>query len=418
MTVILIVAAVVVLLALIVGLGFIAPRNRRAGLEPPSKRRAQVDERVVPPEEAARDALIQAEVAADLASHVPADEFIDELAAGASITAEAVGSIEFEETDAGVEVEVEVDADAVPDAGVERARFRDRLGKARAALSGALGSIAGRSKIDAETWDELEEALILADVGVGSTQDLLDHLRSRVKTDGLSNGEELLAALKAEMTERLSGFDRELHFSTESGPTVWLFVGVNGVGKTTTIGKLGVREVREGHSVLMAAGDTFRAAAAEQLGMWAERAGADLVRGNEGGDPSAVIFDGVEAANARNIDLVLADTAGRLHNKVNLMEELSKVRRVADKGAGSVTEVLLVIDATTGQNGLVQAKQFTEAVELTGVVLTKLDGSAKGGIVVAIHDQLGIPVKLVGLGERADDLVPFDAQEFVEALFA
>ena len=408
MTVILIVAAVVVLIALIVGLGFIAPRNRRAVLEPPSKRRAPVDERVVPPEEAARNALVESEVAADLASHVPADEFIDELAAGPSITSEVIEAIEFEET------EVEV----VPEVESERPRFRDRLGKARAALSGALGSIAGRSKIDAETWDELEEALILADVGVGSTQDLLDHLRGRVKTDGLSNGEELLGALKGEMTERLSGFDRELHFSAESGPTVWLFVGVNGVGKTTTIGKLGVREVREGHSVLMAAGDTFRAAAAEQLGMWAERAGAELVRGNEGGDPSAVIFDGVEAANARNIELVLADTAGRLHNKVNLMEELSKVRRVADKGAGSVTEVLLVIDATTGQNGLVQAKQFTEAVELTGVVLTKLDGSAKGGIVVAIHDQLGIPVKLVGLGEGADDLVPFDAQEFVEALFA
>jgi fused signal recognition particle receptor len=220
------------------------------------------------------------------------------------------------------------------------------------------------------------------------------------------------------MTDRLSGFDRELTQSSESGPTVWLFVGVNGVGKTTTIGKLGVREVREGRTVLMAAGDTFRAAAAEQLGMWADRAGAELVRGSEGGDPSAVIFDGVEAANARNIDLVLADTAGRLHNKVNLMEELSKVRRVADKGAGTVTEVLLVIDATTGQNGLVQAKQFTEAVELTGVVLTKLDGSAKGGIVIAIHDQLGIPVKLVGLGEGAEDLVPFDAAEFVEALFA
>jgi fused signal recognition particle receptor len=281
-----------------------------------------------------------------------------------------------------------------------------------------MGSIAGRSKIDAETWDELEEALILADVGVGSTQDLLDHLRARVKADGLSNGEELLGALKSEMIERLSGFDRELTLSSESGPTVWLFVGVNGVGKTTTIGKLGVREVREGRTVLMAAGDTFRAAAAEQLGMWADRAGAELVRGSEGGDPSAVIFDGVEAANARNIDLVLADTAGRLHNKVNLMEELSKVRRVADKGAGKVTEVLLVIDATTGQNGLVQAKQFTEAAELTGVVLTKLDGSAKGGIVVAIHDQLGIPVKLVGLGEGAEDLVPFDAAEFVEALFA
>ena len=391
MTVILIIVAVVVLLGLIVGLGFIAPRNRRGVLEPPSTRRAPVDNRIVPADEAARDALVEAEVAADLEAHQPAVEEVEE------------ATIEVVE---------------VPEVVAERPRFRDRLGKARAALSGAMGSIAGRSKIDAETWDELEEALILADVGVASTQELLDHLRARVKADGLSNGEELLGALKAEMTDRLTDFDRELKLSTNDGPSVWLFVGVNGVGKTTTIGKLGVREIREGHSVLMAAGDTFRAAAAEQLGMWAERSGAELVRGNEGGDPSAVIFDGVEAANARNIDLVLADTAGRLHNKVNLMEELSKVRRVADKGAGNVTEVLLVIDATTGQNGLVQAKQFTEAVELTGVVLTKLDGSAKGGIVIAIHDQLGIPVKLVGLGEGPEDLVPFDAEEFVEALFA
>ncbi len=381
MTVILIIVAVVIVLGLIVGLGFIAPRNRRGSLEPPSKRRTLVDDRVVPPEEVERAALVEAEVAADLATHVPVDDVVVEEVA-------------------------------------ERPRFRDRLGKARAALSGAMGSIAGRSKIDAETWDELEEALILADVGVGSTQELLDHLRARVKVDGLSNGEELLGALKAEMANRLSGFDRELKLSSDSGPTVWLFVGVNGVGKTTTIGKIGVRQVREGRTVLMAAGDTFRAAAAEQLGMWAERAGAEFVRGNEGGDPSAVIFDGVEAASARTIDLVLADTAGRLHNNVNLMEELSKVRRVADKGDGTVTEVLLVIDATTGQNGLVQAKQFTEAVELTGVVLTKLDGSAKGGIVIAIHDQLGIPVKLVGLGEGAEDLVSFDAHEFVEALFA
>ena len=381
MTVILIIVAVVIVLGLIVGLGFIAPRNRRGSLEPPSKRRTLVDDRVVPPEEVERAALVEAEVTADLATHVPVDDVVVEEVA-------------------------------------ERPRFRDRLGKARAALSGAMGSIAGRSKIDAETWDELEEALILADVGVGSTQELLDHLRARVKVDGLSNGEELLGALKAEMANRLSGFDRELKLSSDSGPTVWLFVGVNGVGKTTTIGKIGVRQVREGRTVLMAAGDTFRAAAAEQLGMWAERAGAEFVRGNEGGDPSAVIFDGVEAASARTIDLVLADTAGRLHNNVNLMEELSKVRRVADKGDGTVTEVLLVIDATTGQNGLVQAKQFTEAVELTGVVLTKLDGSAKGGIVIAIHDQLGIPVKLVGLGEGAEDLVSFDAHEFVEALFA
>ena len=362
--------------------------------ESPSKRRTLVDDRVVPPEEVERAALVEAEVTADLATHVPVDDVVFEV------------------------VEDEVVEETVVEEVAERPRFRDRLGKARAALSGAMGSIAGRSKIDAETWDELEEALILADVGVGSTQELLDHLRARVKVDGLSNGEELLGALKAEMANRLSGFDRELKLSSDSGPTVWLFVGVNGVGKTTTIGKIGVRQVREGRTVLMAAGDTFRAAAAEQLGMWAERAGAEFVRGNEGGDPSAVIFDGVEAASARTIDLVLADTAGRLHNNVNLMEELSKVRRVADKGDGTVTEVLLVIDATTGQNGLVQAKQFTEAVELTGVVLTKLDGSAKGGIVIAIHDQLGIPVKLVGLGEGAEDLVSFDAHEFVEALFA
>ena len=315
MTSILIVAAVVVLVALVVGLGFLVPRRRRDVLEPPSTRRAPVDERVVPADEAARDALIEAEVAADLATHIPTEE-VDETLDDREVVAD--------------EVVVETVAEEVV---IERPRFRDRLGKARAALSGALGSIAGRSKIDSETWDELEEALILADVGVGSTQELLEHLRTRVKTDGLSNGDELLGALKTELADRLSGFDRELSMSSGEGPTVWLFVGVNGVGKTTTIGKLGVREVREGRTVLMAAGDTFRAAAAEQLGMWADRAGAGLVRGSEGGDPSAVIFDGVEAATARDIDLVLADTAGRLHNKVNLMEELSKVRRVADKGA-------------------------------------------------------------------------------------
>jgi fused signal recognition particle receptor len=199
---------------------------------------------------------------------------------------------------------------------------------------------------------------------------------------------------------------------------VWLFVGVNGVGKTTTIGKIGKQHIDDGHQVVMAAGDTFRAAAAEQLEMWAERVGADIVRGEEGGDPSAVIFDAVQSASARGADLVLADTAGRLHTKVNLMEELSKVRRVADRDPGNVTEVLLVLDATTGQNGLVQAQQFTEAVDVTGVVLTKLDGSAKGGIVIAIHEVLGIPVKLVGIGETADDLIAFDGDEFVDALFS
>ncbi len=307
-------------------------------------------------------------------------------------------------------------AEAPPEVPV-KPRFRDRLTKARGLLSGYVGSLVGRGKIDDESWDELEEALIRADVGVQPTQELLDHLRTRVREEGLTEGAQLLDALKVELKERLSGFDLDLRYA-ERAPSVWLFVGVNGVGKTTTIGKLGRRETDDGRSVVMAAGDTFRAAAAEQLGLWADRAGANLIRGAEGGDPSAVIFDAIESAAARDADLVLADTAGRLHTKVNLMEELRKVRRVAEKGAGSVTEVLFVLDATTGQNGLVQARQFTEAVELTGVVLTKLDGSAKGGIVVAIQADLGIPVKLVGLGEGAEDLVAFDPNEFVEALFS
>ncbi|MCU0270176.1 MAG: signal recognition particle-docking protein FtsY [Acidimicrobiales bacterium] len=296
-------------------------------------------------------------------------------------------------------------------------RFRDRLARARSTLAGYVGDLLGRDRIDEETWEELEEALIRADVGIEPTSALLERLRTRVRDEDLTDGEQLVEALKDELKSQLGGFDLDLVYAEQS-PTVWLFVGVNGVGKTTTIGKLGKREIDGGRAVVMAAGDTFRAAAAEQLGLWADRAGADLVRGNEGGDPSAVIFDAVEAAAARGADLVLADTAGRLHTKTNLMEELRKVRRVADKGAGTVTEVLLVLDATTGQNGLVQARQFTEAADLTGVVLTKLDGSAKGGIVIAIQAELGIPVKLVGLGEGIDDLVPFDADEFVDALFS
>ena len=221
------------------------------------------------------------------------------------------------------------------------------------------------------------------------------------------------------MTARLEGGDRTLAFveGEPGSPNIWMFVGVNGVGKTTTIGKLADQQIADGRTVLLAAGDTFRAAAAEQLTTWAERSGAEIVRGAEGGDPSSVIYDGVERAAARNIDLVMADTAGRLHTKSNLMEELRKVRRVAEKGAGRVTETLLVIDATTGQNGLTQAREFREATDVTGVVLTKLDGSAKGGIVFAIETELGIPVKLVGTGETIGDLVPFDPTEFVAALF-
>ena len=398
---------VIVLLAVLVvfvgtGVALVASRRRNAALlEPPP------DAPRVPPEvleEVRREAA-----ARDAALAEPGDD---------SATGAVVDELDRRDAESVVAEAEAVAAEAAAVEEVARPRFRDRLTKARSALAGAFGSIGGRGRIDDETWEELEEALIRADVGVAATQDLLEHLRGRVKADGLTDGEQLLDALKVELKQRLSGYGRELEFTIEPGPSVWLFVGVNGVGKTTTIGKLGTREARGGVKVVMAAGDTFRAAAAEQLGMWAERAGAELVRGNEGGDPSAVIYDAVEAAAARDADLVLADTAGRLHNKVNLMEELRKVRRVADQGAGHVTEVLLVLDATTGQNGLVQAAQFTEAVELTGVVLTKLDGSAKGGIVIAIHDQLGIPVKLVGLGEGADDLIPFDPDEFVEALFS
>jgi fused signal recognition particle receptor len=299
----------------------------------------------------------------------------------------------------------------------ERPNFRSRMSKARNALAGTFLGIRSRAGITQETWDDLEEALLRADVGVRVTDDLLSGLRVKVKAKEITEPAQLLDALQTEMVDRLSVADRSLHFDdVPGGPNVWLFVGVNGVGKTTTIGKVGAQQAALGRSVLMAAGDTFRAAAVEQLGTWAERSGAEMVRGNEGGDPSAVIFDAIESATARRIDLVLGDTAGRLHTKTNLMEELRKVRRVAAKGAGRVTEVLLVVDATTGQNGLTQAREFGDATEVTGVVLTKLDGSAKGGIVFAIETELGLPVKLVGLGESIGDLVVFDPIEFIDAL--
>lgn len=299
------------------------------------------------------------------------------------------------------------------------ASLRDRLAKARSTFSGAFSGIIGRGDITDETFDELEEALLRADVGIGVTTELLDGLRTKLEAKEIADPTELLDALRGEMNSRLASADRSLSFvdGEPDSPNVWMFVGVNGVGKTTTIGKLANQQMGDGRSVLLAAGDTFRAAAAEQLTTWAERSGAEIVRGAEGGDPSAVIFDGVERASARGIDLVMADTAGRLHTKSNLMEELRKVRRVAEKGAGRVTETLLVIDATTGQNGLIQAREFGEATNVTGVVLTKLDGSAKGGIVFAIETELGIPIKLVGLGETIDDLVAFDPEEFVSALF-
>ena len=333
----------------------------------------------------------------------------------------------------------EVDRLAPPlPAVVPPVSYRSRLGMARGLLSGYVGAVRSKGRIDDGTWDDLEEALIRADVGVGATDALLGDLRARVKVGAVVGPDALVEALKAELVAMLSTADATLALpgtgaASQGGGDgdddddddgdgdarvdVWLFVGVNGVGKTTTVGKVANRLSGSGTKVLLAAGDTFRAAAGEQLSLWASRADADIVRGAEGGDPSAVVFDAVQRAASRGHAVVLADTAGRLHNKVNLIEELKKIRRVADRRPGRVVEVLLVLDATTGQNGLAQAKVFLEAVDVSGVVLTKLDGTAKGGIVVAIQRQLGLPVKLVGLGEGVDDLIDFDPVAFVEALF-
>jgi len=308
---------------------------------------------------------------------------------------------------------------AEPEAPEGPPSYRSRLGGVRGLFSGAVAALrAGR--IDETTWESLEEALIRADVGVTTTNVLIEELRAKVLSRDIRGGDDLLEALGASIRQLLDSVgSRELRFDgREDHPDVWLFVGVNGVGKTTTIGKLARRESAAGHSVLLAAGDTFRAAAADQLAMWAERTGAEIVRGAEGADPSAIVFDAVQRAAARKNDLVLADTAGRLHTKVNLVEELKKIRRIADRDPGNVTEVLLVLDATTGQNGLIQARQFADAVDVTGIVLTKLDGTAKGGIVVAVERELFVPVKLVGLGEGPDDLVDFDPAAFVDALLA
>ena len=314
------------------------------------------------------------------------------------------------------EAPIEVVPEAVAPEVAVAPSVREKAGRTRSLFASAFQSIRGRG-IDSATWDELEETLLLADIGIGLATRLLDPLRAAVKDGSLRSPDEVIAALRDGMTAQLATSERSLHLDAVGSPNVWLFVGVNGVGKTTTIGKIATAQTALGTTVLMAAGDTFRAAAAEQLQVWAERSGSAFVRGAEGGDPASVIFDGIQSASAKGIQLVLGDTAGRLQNKSNLMEELKKVRRVADKAEGVVNEVLLVIDATTGQNGLAQAREFAAATDVTGIVLTKLDGSAKGGIVFAIETELGIPVKLVGLGETAVDLIVFDPSEFVSALF-
>ncbi len=278
-------------------------------------------------------------------------------------------------------------------------------------LNSAIASFTGENE---EFFEELEETLILSDVGAEASMEAVDRLRDVVSQRGLRGSDEVRGALKEILVDMLGEKGK---LKLDSRPSIILVVGVNGVGKTTTIGKLAQAFTQQGKKVLLAAGDTFRAAAAEQLGVWAERTGADFVRHEEGSDPAAVVFDSIAAALARKTDIIIVDTAGRLHNKSNLMNELNKISRVIDREMPwGDRETLLVLDATTGQNGLSQAEEFKKSAPLTGIVLTKLDGTAKGGIVFAITSRLGVPVRFVGVGEQADDLIPFDPDEFAEAL--
>ncbi len=290
--------------------------------------------------------------------------------------------------------------------------LRDRLARSREALGGSLRTVFGRGRVDEELWNDLEEALIASDVGVEASTAIVDRVRERTP-EGV---EQAKTFLRDELLGVLSGRTRSLTLRGE--PAVILVVGVNGTGKTTSIGKISHRLRSEGRSPLLGAADTFRAAADTQLRTWADRVGIDMVGGQAGADPAAVAFDALSAARARANDVVIVDTAGRLHAKRNLMEELGKIRRVLEREAGAIGEVLLVLDATAGQNGIAQARSFAETASVTGIVLTKLDGTAKGGVVVAIEEQLGVPVKLIGVGEGIEDLIPFEPESFVDALLA
>ncbi|MCX5228941.1 signal recognition particle-docking protein FtsY [Streptomyces sp. NPDC006553] len=296
-------------------------------------------------------------------------------------------------------------------------RLRARLARSQNSLGKGLLTLLSREHLDEDTWEEIEETLLTADVGVAPTQELVERLRERVRVLGTRTPEELRALLREELVTLLGpDLDRTVHTESPSDvPGVVMVVGVNGTGKTTTTGKLARVLVADGKSVVLGAADTFRAAAADQLQTWGERVGARTVRGPEGGDPASIAFDAVKEGIAEGADVVLIDTAGRLHTKTGLMDELGKVKRVVEKH-GPLDEILLVLDATTGQNGLIQARVFAEVVDITGIVLTKLDGTAKGGIVVAVQRELGVPVKLVGLGEGPDDLAPFEPGAFVDAL--
>ena len=312
--------------------------------------------------------------------------------------------------------------EAPPPSAGRMVRLRSRLARSQGTLGRGLLVLLSRDSIDDDTWDEVEETLLTADVGVAATRQIVDNLRTQVQVLGARTPDQVRTLLRDQLLVAIGAdVDRALHTLPHRGddgserPAVVLMVGVNGTGKTTTCGKLARALVGDGRRVVLGAADTFRAAAADQLATWAGRVGASVVRGPEGADPASVAFDAVKTAVDEHADTVLIDTAGRLHTKQGLMDELGKVKRVVERH-GAVDEVLLVLDATTGQNGLIQARVFSEVVDVTGIVLTKLDGTAKGGIVIAVQRELGVPVKLVGLGEGADDLAPFEAETFVDAL--
>ncbi len=377
-----VVAAVILLVVLVVGaVGLVVPRMRRKELPPPA----------VP--------------------QVPADQELPPLIAPVETPVAEEEAEEVEEEEAPPVLET-----PEPTAG-RLVRLRARLARSQTALGRGLLSVLSRDHLEEDDWEEIEDSLISADVGVEATQVIVERLKERVRILGTRT----VAGVREQLTEELVAalepdLDRSLRTTPHDGrPAVVMVVGVNGAGKTTTCGKIGRVLIADGRTVLFGAADTFRAAAAEQLATWGERVGAETVRGPEGGDPASVAFDAVKRGIDTGIDTVLVDTAGRLQNKVGLMDELGKVKRVVEKH-GPVDETLLVLDATTGQNGLEQARVFTEVVDVTGVVLTKLDGTAKGGIVIAVQRKLGIPVKLVGLGEGPDDLAPFEPAAFVEAL--
>ena len=390
----------VVLLGFVIGAGIALMRGRGSTTSAPSKPRPGID----------------------YAPGVGDDDSVPRDTPRRSVTDVATSVLDQQETDAdaveAVSIEAVWEVEAPEPTKGRLHRLRERLARSNNALGKGLLSLLARDDVDEDTWEQVEEILLTADLGVAATTELMDRLRSRIQVEGARDAESVRSLLRDELLALVDPtMDRAVQTKVNGRPAVILVVGVNGTGKTTTSGKLARVLVADGRTVLLGAADTFRAAAAEQLQTWGDRVGAVVVRGPEGGDPASVAFEAVEVAGNAGLDAVVVDTAGRLHTKTGLMDELGKVKRVVEKNS-QVDEVLLVLDATTGQNGLVQARVFAEVVDVTGIVLTKLDGTAKGGIVVSVQRELEVPVKLVGLGEGPDDLAPFEAEEFVDALLA